>query len=207
MALARDPWPTPRRRFSDRQREVLDALEEVFLRRGLKPVTLSDLTVAAGCSRSTLYDIGAGKDQLFLIVVDRILRRITARGRAAMDELQDPIDQVTAMATTAADELGSLGPTFLNAVLDCAPAMRIYESYLADSRDYVAALVQSAVDQGVIAPVHAHTIAETTVVLALHFAGPGSRRGPDISASQALSEAYAVLMAGLRHRAPVDTPA
>jgi AcrR family transcriptional regulator len=146
--------------------------------------TFGGLAATPGASVSPAGTTGGagdapGKEQLFLIVLDRIMRRIVAGGRAAMAEHRDPIDQVSAIAMSAAKSLGSLGTTFRDAVLGSAPAMRIYSSYLSDSRDFIAALRQDAIDAGLIEPVHAVTIADTTIVIALHFVGPGAERSGD----------------------------
>jgi hypothetical protein len=73
-----------------------------------------------------------------------------------------------------------------------------YETHLVEGRDFIATLLQAAVDSGHCRLVDAPTIAETIVVIALHFAGPESDRSVGIGATDALAETYGVLMAGLR---------
>lgn len=195
--MASSPAP-PTRRLSARQSEVLDALERVFLERGLRSVTLSDLAAEARCSRSTLYDIGAGREQLFLVVLDRFMRRVAARGRDAIAELDDPIDRAAAIATFAAEDLGTLSPAFLDAIAAHPAATRLYERHVTDARDTLERLVRGAIDDGLCRPVHPRVVAETCVVLVLHFTRPGAAGDLGVDPAQALTEALDTVIAGLR---------
>ena len=66
-------------RDSPRREEILDELEAIFLAEGFRGLTVGTLAARLRCSRSTLYALAATKEELYLRVSDRILRRI---GRA-----------------------------------------------------------------------------------------------------------------------------
>ncbi|WP_354701732.1 TetR/AcrR family transcriptional regulator [Paraconexibacter sp. AEG42_29] len=198
MALI-DAWPaTQPRRFSERQHAVLDALEQVFDERGLRAVTLSDLTAAARCSRTTLYDIAPGKEQLFLVVLDRVMRRIAAGGRDAAARVDDPIEQVAAITTAAAAGLGRMSPVFLDSVNAHPAATLLYERHVSDARDTVERVMQHAIDQRLCRPIHPRVVADSLIVLALHFGGPRAMPAHDLGPTEALRQALDLLVAGLR---------
>src|SRR5262245_59150030 len=73
----------PRQRSSRRREQILDAIEQLFLERGFQVLTIDDLVAAAGCSRSTLYALADTKENLFLLVLDRMWRRLRERAREA----------------------------------------------------------------------------------------------------------------------------
>ena len=67
-------------RLTDRQREVLERLGDLF-DDGFVHLTMADIAGRVGCSLRTLYDLAPSRDELVLTVVDRNLRRI---GRSAV---------------------------------------------------------------------------------------------------------------------------
>ena len=73
--------PEAERALSDRQREILDALEALAVQDGFAELTMAQLAARVNCSLRTLYGLAPRKDALLLTVVDRRLHRI---GRAAM---------------------------------------------------------------------------------------------------------------------------
>ena len=51
----------PRRRWSERERVLLDELERIFFAEGLAHLSVADLAARLHVSRSTLYRLAAGK--------------------------------------------------------------------------------------------------------------------------------------------------
>src|SRR5262249_30866426 len=95
--------PSPR--FSLRQEEVLDGVERVFVEKGIRGVRIGDLATAASCSRSTLYELAESKEDLLLLVLDRMMRRIMRRGAEAIARASEPVDRVKAMVASGALDL------------------------------------------------------------------------------------------------------
>ena len=99
-AIARVPAPQPllapevERALSDRQREILDALEALAMQDGFAELTMAQLAARVNCSLRTLYALAPRKDALLLMVIDRRLHRI---GRAAMAAIEPEMDALTAL--------------------------------------------------------------------------------------------------------------
>ena len=90
---------TAEKRLGHRHIEVLDQLEEMFQTGGVASFTIAELAAGVGCSRRTLYELTPSKDQLVLVVLDRLLHR---KGRASLAKIKesDPIiDQLRAYIT------------------------------------------------------------------------------------------------------------
>src|SRR5438067_2180748 len=100
------------RRFSDRQEEILTVVEEVFLREGIRAVRMGQLAAEASCSRSTLYELASSKEDLLLLVLDRMMRRIERRGLLAIEQASDPVEKMRAMMSSGALDFAALGPHF-----------------------------------------------------------------------------------------------
>jgi len=202
MGLAASPEiagpASERRRFSARQTEVLDVVELVFLREGISAVRMSNLAREAGCSLSTLYELAPSKEDLLLLVLDRMMRRIARNGWAAVEAETDPAIRARVMLTSGALDASVLGPRFLEAMSSHPPARLLFDRWIAIGRDALVALIEDAVEAGQFRPVSAPVVAESLFAVALHFTDPGFTRATAVDTREALNEAVALIFDGLR---------
>src|SRR5258708_4029294 len=160
------------RGLSRRQKEILDVVEQVFLRTGIRAVRIGELPAEASCSRSTLYEIAPSKEDLLLLVLDRMMRRIMQRGTHAIEQVADPVDRVRALMMSGAVDLSALGPRFMEAVRQHPPARLLFDRRIAEGRDALESLVAEAVDAGRFRPVNAAVVAEAMIAVLLRFTDP-----------------------------------
>lgn len=66
---------TPERRRRMTREALLDAAEEVFVRRGVPGAAMEEIAAGAGFSRGAIYDHFGSKDELLLAVMDRFSTR------------------------------------------------------------------------------------------------------------------------------------
>lgn len=188
------------REFSPRQEEVLGVVELVFLREGIRGVRIGELAAEASCSRSTLYELAPSKEDLLLLVLDRMMRRIMQRGTQAIEQAHDPVDRVRALMMGGALELSALGPRFMEAVRQHPPTRLLFDRRIAEGRDALESLVAEAVDAGRFRPVNAAIVAEAMIAVLLRFTDPEFVRSARLSATGGLAELVDVLLDGLRPR-------
>ena len=173
---------------------MLDVVEAVFLREGIRGVRIGELAAEAACSRSTLYELAPSKEALLLLVLDRRLRRIMRRGAEAIKHAADPVDRVRAMMTSAALDFAALGPQFVEAVRQHPPSRRLFDRRLADGRDALEQLIDDAVDGGRFRAVNAAVVADAIIAVVMRFTDPQLARSSD------LAELVDVFLEGLRAR-------
>jgi AcrR family transcriptional regulator len=188
------------RRFSPRQEEVLDVVEAVFLREGIRGLRMGQLAAEASCSRSTLYELAPSKEDLLLLVLDRMMRRIMRRGGEAIAQAEDPVEKIRAMMTSGALDFGTFGPRFLDAIQQHAPARMLFDRRIAEGLDVLEHLIDDAVGSGDFRAVNASVIAEAIFVVVLRFTQPDPVRSTDTSPAAKLAELIDVLLDGLRPR-------
>jgi AcrR family transcriptional regulator len=187
-------------RFSPRQEEVLDVIETVFLREGIRGVRMGQLADEAGCSRSTLYELAPSREDLLLLVLDRMMRRIEQRGAEAIAAAEDPVARVRAMLTSGALDFATLGPGFLDAVRHHPPARLLFDRRIAEGRDALETLIEQAVATGQFRPVTASVVAEAMFAVVLRFTDPEFARSTRVTSTAGLAELVDVLLDGLRPR-------
>ena len=80
--------------FTDRQREILDELGQVVFADGYLDLTMADLAARLNCSLRTLYALANSRNELVMIVIDRVLR---GHGRAAHSAIQPDMTALAAI--------------------------------------------------------------------------------------------------------------
>jgi AcrR family transcriptional regulator len=75
--------------YTKRHYEIIDALEKL-LEKGVPDLTMSEIAKKLKISLRTLYEIAPSKDQLILMTMDNILKKL---GKFAMDSLKTLIRQ------------------------------------------------------------------------------------------------------------------
>ena len=146
----RPPRPLLSRRaegqLSARHREVLDALEALFLADGFRHATVGGLASAVGCSRRTLYELAPSKHALVLVVLDRFLHRV---GRSALDEIDAgaPYAEQIRRYFVGAVELQRRTSTFADDLADDPGARRLFDRHFR----YVVAVIERLVAEGITA--------------------------------------------------------
>jgi len=193
------------RRFSPRQEEVLDVIEAVLMRDGIRGVRMGQLASEAGCSRSTLYEIAPSKQDLLLLVLDRIMRRISRQGAKAIAEAVGPVERARALAiASGALDLSALGPQFVDAVRQYPPARMLFDRWVSDGRDVAERLIDEAIVANEFRPVNGSVLAEAMLAIVLRFTDPDFARTTKISATAGLTEIVDIMLDGLRARAHPD---
>jgi len=75
---------------------LLDELERLFVAEGFAHLSVADLAARLRVSRSTLYRLATGKQELAELVISRMLDRMDESGRAALEQAADPAARVAA---------------------------------------------------------------------------------------------------------------
>jgi len=88
------------RRLTERQRELLDELEQLF-EGGFADLTMAELAARLNCSMRTLYALAPSRDELVLIVVDRNLWRVGRAAQNAIEPDMAPLDALRAYLEAA----------------------------------------------------------------------------------------------------------
>jgi AcrR family transcriptional regulator len=75
---------------------LLDELERLFVAEGFAHLSVADLAARLRVSRSTLYRLATGKQELAELVISRMFDRMDESGRAALEQVANPAARVAA---------------------------------------------------------------------------------------------------------------
>jgi AcrR family transcriptional regulator len=164
--------PEAERRLTPRQREVLDELEALVVGGRLAGLTMAQIAARTNCSLRTLYGISPSKDELFLTVVDRRLRRIGRRAIAALDARLPPLDALRAYLRTTTEAVQPATAEFARQFADVPGAQRLLDAHEAYVVAVTRSLLERAVAESDIAPVDVAALAHVLGGLGREFSRP-----------------------------------
>lgn len=161
--------PEAERRLTSRQRQVLDALEQLVVSEGLADRTMAELAALVNCSLRTLYGIAPSKDELVLAVVDRRLHRI---GRAAIERLDagmSPVEALRAYLHAATDAVAPAANAFSRDFANVPGAKPMLDAHEGYVMSVTRSLLDQAVKEGDIRPVDTAAVAHVLGGLGREF--------------------------------------
>ncbi len=188
-------------RLSAREKGVLGALQHLFLEEGFRGLRIADIAARLRCSRRTLYSLASSKEELFMLVVERVLRDIDAEGRAAAKEIADAggsvRDRLAALIEPGVTLLTEARPPFFSDVEGYAPARKRLIDHQSSRSAQMAALLDEGVATGEIRPVNTTVAAEMMIAGYRRIVEPAFLTTVDISLEQAQRESEDILFSGL----------
>jgi AcrR family transcriptional regulator len=196
-SLVSAPRESGRRGYTGRQHELLDALESVFLEEGFSHLTIGELVARMRCSRRTIYSLAPSREELILIVVDRLLTRLGVEASAAAKAQSDPWQAIEAYLERAVTTLVRATPAFNEDVESYLPTRHLYASHLNVALKVLSDLVASGVASGFFREVHPRLMAEILVYAAERIRRPDVLERSGISGQEALREFGTFMRNGL----------
>ncbi|HEY4946887.1 MAG TPA: TetR/AcrR family transcriptional regulator [Acidimicrobiales bacterium] len=185
------------RRLTDRQREILDHLGQMF-DGGFAHLTMAEIASRSNCSLRTLYGLAPSRDELVLIVVDRNLWRV---GRTAMEAIRpdmDPLDALQAYLEAANGVVDGLTEPFARDLATMPAAQRLGDFHAEYLVAVTRCLLDLAVERGDTAAIDtgaaARVMASLARLLSLPEVMPTLRSTP----KQAADSLVEIMLRGMR---------
>jgi AcrR family transcriptional regulator len=131
MRAPRQPPRTPNRvqQRTPRQTELLDQLEELFLREGFAQLTLDDIVSELRCSKMTLYTLAPSREQLILAVLRRFFEQASERISNHLSRYRSSTRRIRAVLEATISELRRITPHCFNDVLGYSTTRELYEAF------------------------------------------------------------------------------
>lgn len=164
--------PEAERRLTERQRELLDALEDLVVGGGLADLTMAGIAARVNCSLRTLYGISPSKDGLVLGVVDRRLHRIGRGAMEALDRSGSPLERLRLYLGAVNEAVRPATTEFIRDFADVPGARRLFDAHEAYVIAVARSLLDRAVSEGQIPPVDTAAVAHVLGSLGREFARP-----------------------------------
>jgi AcrR family transcriptional regulator len=187
----------PRREWEDRERSLLDELEELILAEGFTGLRLEDIAARLNVSRSTLYRLAPSKQTLVELVIDRMFRHMGKRAREAMEKSSDPAARVAAYlgAGTATMRTGSLA--FSRDLEANAGTRAIYDRHQAIGMKMLAELIHDGVRADRFRQVPAAFVMQVADAAHVRLRDPAVLQSLGMNHAEAIHGLIAILLEGI----------
>ncbi len=187
---------TAEARLGPRRRQVLDELEALFCTHGLVGWTIGDLAAAVGCSRRTLYELAPSKEELVLVVIDRLLHKKERSSLEAIDSTDTYERQLRDYVTGGV--AFDLRPTLVRDLADDAPARRLVDRHYRFAMSVVERLVVQGMRVGEFRPVNPALVAATIAGTGLYLGHPEVAEQIALSSEDAANQLLDLVLPALR---------
>jgi AcrR family transcriptional regulator len=186
-----------RRTATSRQNEILDELEAVFLAQGFRHLTVGDLVSQLRCSRRTLYNLAPSREELILLVIERLLQRMGAEAYGLATAEVDPGEAISVYINTAVAPLRFAQPAFIEDIETYLPARQLYDHHVEIALRVLGRFVRDGVSAGTFRDLHPALVAEMISGAVLRILRPDVLARTGVTWSQALVELGELVRNGL----------
>ena len=179
-----------------RQTALFDDLLALFLAEGFSHLTLDEIAARLHCSKSTLYTLAAGKDELVRRVTVHFFKRATNAVEAVLEGTRR--ERIAAYLTAVGDELAVASDVFMADLNAFAPAREVYEANTRAAAQRVRELIEEGVGDGAYREVHASFAADLIATMMVRIQQRDVRTATGLHDAEAYAELATLLTNGLR---------
>ncbi|MEK8073344.1 TetR/AcrR family transcriptional regulator [Rhodococcoides navarretei] len=145
-------WPsrrtTPAVRKGDlRERQILDAAEELLATRGYVEMTVGDIAAAAGITRGALYFYFASKQDVLIALVARTVQALQEKSGAALTDTA-PVHEVITTALERTAQLWREHGLVMRAAVDLGSTVPEIDELWTGTADVFAAAITAVLSRG-----------------------------------------------------------
>jgi AcrR family transcriptional regulator len=188
------------RNYNGRHLELLDGIETIILREGFRHLRIESLAKRLRCSRRTLYELAESKDEIVLLVLGRLLRRVERKALEAAQLEQDHVDKIRAYMTKGLAELHRATLSFSEDLAADPMAHDFVASHFRFGAGVVASMLAEGMEAGVFAHIHPRVAAEVLDAGIARLQDPSVLRQAGINFADAVEEFLTVFTDGIRSR-------
>jgi len=187
-----------------RSEALLTRLEAIFVIEGYRRSTMADLATRLRCSKRALYQLAASKEELFLMVVNRLLDEIWRLGLEAEQNAETMQACIQNYVAAAIVPCRRWSPLFLADVESMPEAHALLQQHLADRMERLEKMVRKGIRDGVFRRTSPKLVAELIQVSASRFCTPSFLEQTKLDVGSAIEEMCDLIWSGLLH--PDDPP-
>jgi AcrR family transcriptional regulator len=186
------------RHYGPRHMQLLDGIETIILTEGFRELTVGALAERLRCSRRTLYELADSKEDLVLLVIDRLLRRLARRAHDAAQSATTHLDRLRAFLTQGLTELHRATLSFAEDVADEAEAQALVAAHFRYAINLIVAMLTDGIEAGEFRPIHPRVAAEALDAGLARLQQPVVLRTADASYAESLEEFLTLFTDGIR---------
>ena len=176
---------------------LLDELERLFVAEGFAHLSVADLAARLRVSRSTLYRLATGKQELAELVISRMLDRMDESGRAALEQAADPAARVAACLGNGAVSARAGGLEFSRDLETNPGTKAICDQRQALVMSLLEGLIEDGVRSGGFRPVPAALVVQVADAARTRLRDSAVLAALDMTHAEAIDALTSILLDGI----------
>lgn len=141
-----------------RRESLLESLLDLYLAEGFLAFGVGDLAARLRCSRTSLYQVAASKEQIILAAVRRYFQRAAERIERRVAAEPESGQRLQAYLAAVSSELAPASERFYADLAEYRPARDLYEENTRLAAQRVHDIVADGVREGTLRPVNARFV-------------------------------------------------
>lgn len=180
-----------------RRARLYDQLVALFLSSGFADFTVEEIAANLRCSKSTLYEFAASKEQLVLSVVTHFFKSAAIKIEERTEKVSGPRQRIETYLAAISDQLSSASPKFYADLAFFEPGRKLYEQNTRIAAKRVTQLINDGVRSGEFREVQAEFVANVVTHVMYSIQEGAMFQGLHISDSDAYAELTSLLLHGI----------
>lgn len=175
---------------------MLQELEQLVMTEGFLHLTVGGLAKRLKCSRRTLYQLAASKDDLILYVIDDFFQRVAVQANLAADRGGSRTEQLEHFLEIS--RLRAVSWPFQRDLESWEPAAKLFDAHIRFAlQNRFESLVRAGIADGEFRPVDPAVIAQAVYGAMRYMRHPDALRDLGMTYSEAVSQFHQLVVAGL----------
>lgn len=170
-----------------------------MLREGYRRLRIGELAARLRCSRRTLYELASSKEELFVRVLDALLRRIRERGDAEAAEARDLATRIERYLAPGIRETAHASNAFFADIAALPAAKRLFDEHQRTRIAGLRAIVAEGARRRVFRGLDPHLVAEVFMNAYRRVSQPDFVAATRLTTTEAYAELSRLLRHGLLH--------
>jgi len=137
---------------------IVDWAMQAFTTKGIKDVTMNDVSTALGISKRTLYEVFPDKESLLISCIHKNEQIVQAFLKEILSTARNVLEMVLHVYQISITRLQNINPSFFTEILKYQRAYRLYMDYREETAARSFHYFQEGVDQGIFRPDVNYTI-------------------------------------------------
>ena len=195
--ISQDNNANPFARLGERHERLVADLEVIFLEEGFRRCRISELAERLKCSKRTLYEVAASKQELVLLVIERWLERVRQLGWSGALEHEDPAKRISAYLSPGVTESRRASRAFLEDIQTLRPALLVLEAHQRERAKVLREILDDGIRRGRFRPFHTKLVAEIFLAAVSRINEPKVLEAAQLTFSDAFGELFDLILNGI----------
>ncbi len=183
--------------YTKRHYEIIDALEEL-LEQGVPEITMSEIAKKLKISLRTLYEIAPSRDQLILMTMDNILKKLGKYAMDSVSEIDSPIKKLEKYLFIVNQAVGPKFDRFLKDMEKINGSKKTADYHENFIKSYITKLLEEAIAKKEIKSVDVKALSILLGGIGREFFKEDNKKSIDLTPEESANSITRIILNGIK---------